>query len=102
MFSPCGGRSDGFLVYALDLRNPQICTCVRADLRFSAYSSFIRPVLHSDNPAYVAHVCRENVRLAVETIRERSEILRTMEADGSLKIVGAYYDLRSGEVTPLP
>ena len=56
----------------------------------------------SDNPAYVAHVCRENVRLAVETIRERSEILRTMEAEGSIKIVGAYYDLRSGEVTPLP
>lgn len=56
----------------------------------------------SDNAAYVAHVCRENVRLAVETIRERSEILRTLEADGSIKIVGAYYDLRSGEVTPLP
>lgn len=56
----------------------------------------------SDNPAYVAHVCRENVRLAVETIRERSEILRTMEAEGSIKIVGAYYDLRSGEVLPLP
>jgi carbonic anhydrase len=55
----------------------------------------------SDNPDYVAHICRENVRLAVETIRERSEILRTMEADGSLKIVGAYYDLGSGEVTPL-
>ncbi len=58
--------------------------------------------LQADNPDYVAHICRENVRLAVETIRERSEILRTMEADGSLKIVGAYYDLRSGEVTPLP
>ena len=56
----------------------------------------------SDNPAYVAHVCRENVRLAVETIRERSEILCTMEAEGSIKIVGAYYDLRSGEVTLLP
>ncbi len=56
----------------------------------------------SGNPAYVAHVCRENVRLAVETIRERSEILRKMESDGSIKIVGAYYDLRSGEVTPLP
>jgi len=55
----------------------------------------------SDNPDYVAHVCRENVRLAVETIRERSEILRMMEAEGSIKIVGAYYDLRSGEVTPL-
>jgi carbonic anhydrase len=56
----------------------------------------------SDNPAYVAHVCRENVRLAVETIRERSEILRTMEGEGSIKIVGAYYDLRSGDVTLLP
>ena len=56
----------------------------------------------SDNPAYVAHVCRENVQLAVETIRERSEILRTMEADGSIKIVGSYYDLRSGQVTLLP
>ena len=56
----------------------------------------------SDNAAYVAHVCRENVRLAVETIRERSEILRTMEAEGSITIVGAYYDLRSGQVTLLP
>jgi len=56
----------------------------------------------SNNANYVAHVCRENVRLAVETIRERSEILRTMEAEGSIKIVGAYYDLRFGEVTLLP
>jgi carbonic anhydrase len=56
----------------------------------------------SDNPAYVAHVCRENVRLAVEAIRERSEILRKMEAEGSIKIVGAYYDLGSGAVTVLP
>ena len=56
----------------------------------------------SNNPAYVAHVCRENVRLAVAAILERSEILRKMEADGAIKIIGAYYDLRSGEVTPLP
>ncbi len=56
----------------------------------------------SDNPAYVAHVCRENVRLAVEAVRERSEILRKMEADGAIKIVGAYYDLGSGEVSLLP
>lgn len=53
----------------------------------------------SENPAYVAHVCRENVRRAVEAIRERSKILREMETAGSLKIVGAYYDLSSGEVS---
>lgn len=56
----------------------------------------------SDNPAYVAHVCRENVRLAVETIRERSEILREMEAAGAIRIVGAYYNLKSGELSLLP
>ena len=39
---------------------------------------------------------------AVEAIRERSEILRKMEADGAIKIVGAYYDLGSGEVSLLP
>ena len=56
----------------------------------------------SENPAYVAHVCRENVRLAVAAIRERSEILAKMEADGAIKIVGAYYDLGSGEVSLVP
>jgi carbonic anhydrase len=56
----------------------------------------------SDNPAYVAHVCRENVRLAVEAVRQRSEILRTMETKGEIKIVGAYYDFGSGTVSPLP
>jgi len=53
----------------------------------------------SDNPAYVAHVCRENVRLAVATIREQSEILAKMEAAGEIKIVPAYYDLGNGEVS---
>ena len=56
----------------------------------------------SENPAYVAHVCRENVRFAVAAIRERSEILAKMEADGAIKIVGAYYDLGSGEVSLVP
>lgn len=56
----------------------------------------------SANPAYVAQVCRENVRLAVAMIREQSEILAAMEAQGDIKIVGGYYDLSSGEVSLLP
>jgi len=56
----------------------------------------------SDNPAYVGHVCRENVRLAVEAVRERSDVLRKLESDGAIKIVGAYYDLASGEVSLVP
>lgn len=53
----------------------------------------------SGNPAYVAHICRENVRLAVATIREQSEILAGMENEEEIKIVPAYYDLNTGEVT---
>jgi len=56
----------------------------------------------SANAAYVAQVCRKNVRLAVAMIRERSEILAAMEKAGDIKIVGAYYDLSSGEVSLLP
>lgn len=56
----------------------------------------------SENAAYVAHVCRENVRFAVAAIRERSEILAAMEAKGQIKIVGAYYDLSSGAVSLVP
>ena len=56
----------------------------------------------SANPEYVAHICRENVRRAVDEIRSRSEILREMEATGKIKIVGAYYDLSTGEVSLVP
>ena len=53
----------------------------------------------SANPEYVAHICRQNIRMAVSEIRHRSKILRTMEQDGSIKIVGGYYDLKSGTVS---
>lgn len=56
----------------------------------------------ASNPEYVAHVCRENVRMAVDDIRHRSEILKQMEAAGKIKIVGAYYDLSTGEVSLVP
>jgi carbonic anhydrase len=55
----------------------------------------------SGNPAYVAHICRENVRLAVATIREQSEILAKMEAANEIEIVPAYYDLSTGQVSVL-
>lgn len=53
----------------------------------------------SANPDYVAHICRENIRMAVRMIRNQSEILKGLEDDGSIDIVGAYYDLNSGTVS---
>ena len=51
------------------------------------------------NPEFVDMVIQENVKLTVENIRKQSEILRDMEINGEIKIVGAYYDMDNGQVT---
>lgn len=50
------------------------------------------------NAEYIAHVCENNVLLTLENIRERSPILKEMEESGEIMIVGAVYDLDTGEV----
>jgi len=52
----------------------------------------------SANPEFVDLVVRENIKISVQNIRERSKILSEMEKKGEIKIVGAYYDMDSGEV----
>lgn len=46
----------------------------------------------------VQKVADENVIVAINEIRKRSEILAEMERNGEIKIVGAMYDVESGEV----
>ena len=53
----------------------------------------------SANDAFVELVAKNNVLLAIENIRKNSPILKEMEDEGEIKIVGAYYHLRSGVVT---
>lgn len=53
----------------------------------------------SKNYTYVEMVAENNVRLTVETIREKSPILREMEQKGEIRIVGAMYDVKTGKVT---
>jgi len=52
----------------------------------------------SANPAYLQHVCAENVKVSVQNIRTKSSILNQMEVDGDIKIVGAVYDMETGMV----
>ena len=42
--------------------------------------------------------CEENVKLNVEAIRQRSPLLRKMEEEGKVKIVGAMYEMATGQV----
>jgi carbonic anhydrase len=52
----------------------------------------------SANSAFVDCVAKQNIANAIENIRLKSPILKEMENNGEIKIVGAYYNLRTAEV----
>ena len=52
----------------------------------------------SKNDDFVDYVAKNNVKNTIETIRAKSPILKEMEDKGEIKIVGAYYSLKTGEV----
>ncbi|MES2734207.1 MAG: carbonic anhydrase family protein [Bacteroidota bacterium] len=52
----------------------------------------------SSNEEYVHRVTEKNVQLAMERIRKESPILRAMEAQGEIGIVGGVYDMDTGLV----
>jgi carbonic anhydrase len=53
----------------------------------------------SASPEFVDLVIRENIKLTVANIRKQSPVLREMEENKEIKIVGAYYDMDIGVVT---
>jgi carbonic anhydrase len=52
----------------------------------------------SKNPEFVHMVCESNVDHTIEQIRLRSPILKEMEDNGEVMIVGAVYDMDTGKV----
>jgi len=52
----------------------------------------------SANPEFVHLVAEENVRMTIRNIREKSPVMNEMEQAGELIIIGAMYDLKTGEV----
>ena len=57
--------------------------------------------LSSGNKEYVAKSVEHNVRLTMERIREKSPILKEMEDNGEISIVGGVYSLQTGTVNML-
>lgn len=53
---------------------------------------------NSSNPEFVHKVCENNVKNTIEQIRANSPIIKEMEDNGEIKIVGAVYDLDTGMV----
>ena len=52
----------------------------------------------SKNPEFVHKVCESNVNHTIEQVRLRSPILKEMEDNGEIMIVGAIYDMDTGKV----
>lgn len=72
----------------------------------TALLSKIQPAVHEvkktradiESPEAVQLVAEENVRESIRVILERSGILRDMASNGEIAIVGAMYDVESGQV----
>jgi len=56
---------------------------------------------NSSNKEFVAKTVENNVKLTIQRIREKSPILKSLEDQGDISIVGAVYSLQSGEVNLL-
>ena len=54
---------------------------------------------NSGNIDFVNHVAEKNVYMTIENIREKSPVLKEMEDQGDIKIIGAMYDIKDGSVT---
>ena len=52
----------------------------------------------ADNPEFVDAVARTNIDLTTANIRKNSKVIADLEKAGTIKIVGAYYDLKTGAV----
>lgn len=53
----------------------------------------------NQNIAYVDNVASLNVQNSIKHITEKSKTLKEMVDDGSLKVIGAMYDVSNGQVT---
>ena len=54
---------------------------------------------NSSNIDFVNTVAEKNVHMTIDNIRAQSPVLKEMEDEGAIKIVGAMYDIKDGSVT---
>ena len=60
---------------------------------------FLEEYSYSRNIDFVNSVAEKNVYMTIENIRKKSPVLKEMEDNGEIKIVGAMYDIKDGSVT---
>ncbi len=86
----CDGAELGNLTILLDKIKPAV------NATTSPEDTALR---NSKNIDFVNDVAHKNVLLTIDNIRQQSPVLKDMEDEGSIKIVGAMYDIANGAVT---
>lgn len=84
----CNNEKLGHLTGLLDKINPAV-----------ANERTVVDNRNGNNPEFIRKVAVINVHNTIEQIRKRSEILREMERNNKILIVGGLYDIDSGAVT---
>ncbi|HPE78075.1 MAG TPA: carbonic anhydrase family protein [Draconibacterium sp.] len=84
----CSNYTGGYLTGLLSKIKPAI------DLE--TYTKIDR---NGDNIRFVNNVSEINVQLTMDQIREKSALLRKLEKEGKIMIVGGFYEIDTGEVS---
>ena len=74
-------------------------TAMLSKIRPAVESTVYEGDRSSQNEAFVHEVCESNVRNTILQIRANSPILKAMEDQGEIMMVGAVYDMDTGVVT---
>lgn len=84
----CQNVKLGHLTALLDKIQPAVAKVKKTNPKFNA-----------DSYDDIDHVSEENVMMTVANIRKKSKIIRDLEAQNKIRLVGAMYDISSGKVT---
>lgn len=84
----CSNYTGGYLTGLLSKIKPAI------DLE--TYTKIDR---NGDNIRFVNNVSEINVQLTMEQVRQKSTLLRNLEKDGKIMIIGGFYEIDTGEVS---
>jgi carbonic anhydrase len=88
VISACSNYTGGYITGLLDKIKPAI--------ELETYTKTDR---NGNNPRFVNNVSEINVHFTMEQIRKKSSLLRDLEKEGKILIVGGFYDIETGEVS---
>ena len=93
-----GHEGCGAVKHAIDETDAGNITAMLQNIRPAIGATVYDGERKSDNDEFVNLVAETNVRLTVDRIRDRSQILHDLEEQVTIKIVGGLYRMETGKV----